>query len=95
MSDVIGPVEVERDVSTGEHLVTFYIGVAKHNVSFDLTAEEARLLAETLLSHSEPLTCSECWRPAMPGEGLCPACQQGGDDPDAAYDRMREERDGF
>lgn len=86
MSDIVGPFEVERDLSSGEHLVTVYVDTRHAGIRLqggllimDLTAHEAEHLAQAMLHCATDVTPVE---PAGP-------------DPDAAYDRMREERDGF
>jgi rRNA pseudouridine-1189 N-methylase Emg1 (Nep1/Mra1 family) len=71
MADTVGAFEVERDVSTGQHQVTVYVGGVAH----EMTAFEAQNLADIVRLHAEPATCWQCGnRPSMPGD-LCPRCQ--------------------
>lgn len=84
MSDTVGAFEVERDVSTGEHLVTVYVDTRRMNAvdpygeeyTVDLPAADAEALADVLRHHAEPATCWQCGRwPSMPGD-QCPRCQE-------------------
>ena len=74
MSDTVASFEVERDVSTGQHLLNVYVDDTTH----ELTVPEALDLADVLRLHAEPAKCWQCGRPSMPGD-LCPRCMEASD----------------
>lgn len=71
MADTVAGFTVERDVSTGQHLVTIYADDARDR---DLTVDDALDLADLLRHHAEPSQCA-CGRPNIPGRD-CPACEE-------------------